>query len=231
MRYLGGKSRIRRAVAETIEKYRVADQSYFEPFVGGAWVLQEIKGVRHAADINKWLITMYKALQDGWIPPENVSEDEYKRYKIDTPEDDPLTAFIGFGCSFAGRWFEGYARSKKRNFAAETKRSLIKQLPLIESVVFKCVGYQDCNPDGMIIYCDPPYAETKKYSGTVNFDSDKFWETMRMWSQNNTVLISEYNAPDDFDCIKKIESRMGLRNNGSENELRIEKIFKLRSQG
>lgn len=52
-----------------------------------------------------------------------------------------------------------------------------------------------------VIYCDPPYANTKQFANSQNFNYDEFWETMRQWSKNNYVLISELEAPDDFICI------------------------------
>ena len=36
MRYLGGKSKIRKQVAAVLEMLRLPGQTYFEPFVGGA---------------------------------------------------------------------------------------------------------------------------------------------------------------------------------------------------
>ena len=57
----------------------------------------------------------------------------------------------------------------------------------------------------MLIYCDPPYQTTKhpiKYRTDTKhydiFDNEKFWNTMRVWSKNNHVFISETTAPDDF---------------------------------
>ena len=32
------------------------------------------------------------------------------------------------------------------------------------------------------------------------------------WSINNTVVISEYKAPEDFICVAEFKSRMGHRN-------------------
>ena len=78
MRYLGGKSKIRKQVAAYLESVRKEGQTYLEPFVGGAWVLQEMSGRRIASDANEALITMYKALQEGWIPPDFVGEEQWR---------------------------------------------------------------------------------------------------------------------------------------------------------
>ena len=163
MQYLGGKAKIRKQVKDVIEHYRGDREWYFEPFVGGGWVLQEIGGKRIASDGNAALVTMYKALQYGWVPPDYVSEATWRQYKLNPKIDDPTTAFCGFGCSFGGKWFGGYARSGKRVFAAGTKRALFKQLPLIQNVKFRYGLFHEHNPKGCIIYCDPPYENTTNY--------------------------------------------------------------------
>ena len=94
MRYLGGKSKIRKEIASFLRSIREIGQTYFEPFVGGAWVLQEMDGKRIASDGNKALIAMYKALQNGWIPPTFVSEDEWRKWRnTKTFSDNPMQAF------------------------------------------------------------------------------------------------------------------------------------------
>ena len=53
----------------------------------------------------------------------------------------------------------------------------------------------------MVVYCDPPYSNTAGYDDENGFSHDEFWQTMREWSADNYVLISEQVAPDDFTCI------------------------------
>ena len=171
---------------------------------------------------------MYKALQNGWIPPDFVTEEEYKHYQKNKPEDDPMTAFCGFGCSFAGKWFGGYARSEgKTCYAATTQRSLLKQLPLIKDVDFFWDLYDNVDPEGMLIYSDPPYQNTTNYGAFSGFDHNKFWNIMREWSKNNTVVISEYEAPDDFECVKEMQSQMGLSVGDSDSKTRPKRTEKL----
>lgn len=226
MQYLGGKSKTRKQIAAFLESVRKPGQTYFEPFVGGAWVLQEMSGKRIAADGNVALIAMYKALQQGWVPPEFVSEAEYSSYMGEHSVADPMTAFVLFGCSFGGKWRGGYARSEgKTCYAATSRRSLLKQLPLIQSVQFKAGDFTKWRPKGQIVYCDPPYASTTNYGAFSGFNHDLFWQTMREWSRDNTVVVSEYAAPSDFKCVLEMSSRMGLRNSAVENELRTERLF------
>jgi DNA adenine methylase len=222
MRYLGGKSRIRKEIADVLNN-SLRGREYLEPFVGAGWVLQEVRAdVRYASDSNFALITMYEELLNGWIPPEFVSEEEYYRYKEIQDEYDPMTAFVGIGCSYSGKWFGGYARSGNRNYAANARNSLLKQLPLIKSVRFEYRDYRDWNPEDMLVYCDPPYANTTRYK--EEFDSDEFWSVMREWSKRNTVFISEYTAPDDFLVFREIRTKTDMRVGGMKED-RVEKLF------
>ena len=63
---------------------------------------------------------------------------------------------------------------------------------------FNCQDYRDVIiPNNSIVYADPPYNNTTGY-GKDKFNSDEFWEYMRVISKNNKVFISEQTAPDDF---------------------------------
>ena len=76
-----------------------------------------------------------------------------------------------------------------------------------------------------IVYCDPPYASTKKYKD--DFDNNKFWEWARKVSKKaKHVYISEYDAPDDFKCIWQMKKKDGLgRKKGKKQNIRVEKLF------
>jgi DNA adenine methylase len=232
MQYLGGKSKIRKPLSEFLESLRKPNQVYFEPFVGGGWVLQEMSGKRIASDGNIALIAMYQALQKGWVPPDFVSEETYKEAK-NLELNDPMVAFCGFGCSFAGKWFGCYARSEgERCYAARSQRSLLKQLPLIQDVHFESKLFNEWKPKNALVYCDPPYANTTQYGAFNGFDHDLFWQTMRDWiNRGNTVVVSEYEAPDDFVCVKEFVSQMGLDSTSKGNrEKRTERVFMHKSQ-
>ncbi|GLB30148.1 hypothetical protein LAD12857_20710 [Lacrimispora amygdalina] len=61
--------------------------------------------------------------------------------------------------------------------------------------------YREFSPKGCVIYCDPPYKETKDYISAKDFNHPEFWQTMREWSCDNVVLISELQAPEDFTAV------------------------------
>ena len=74
-----------------------------------------------------------------------------------------------------------------------------------------------------MVYCDPPYKGTKQYANATEFDYDLFWETMRKWSKNNIVIISEENAPDDFMCIWEKPVSRSIK--AADKSKSIEKLF------
>ena len=75
-----------------------------------------------------------------------------------------------------------------------------------------------------VIYCDPPYKHTQSY-GIGDFDYEAFWSTMRLWSKDNCVFISEETAPSDFIAVFKHIKRRTLDKNKAHTFNRYEKIF------
>lgn len=141
---------------------------------------------------------MWQALRGGWIPPESVTETEYKALSFAKPS--PARGFAGFACSYGGKWFGGYARGSG-DYAAQGSRGLIKDSEHLKNVSYLCSDFSKVEVNaGDIVYADPPYSGTTKYSAT--FSSLKFWFTVRKWRElGATVYISEYRAPDDATCI------------------------------
>ena len=121
-----------------------------------------------------------------------------------------LTGFIGFTLSFGGKWFGGYRRDKagtkgcpvnEYTQTQRAKKSAIKQSKLLQGVTLVCSSYKDLEiPASSIIYCDPPYQGTTKYKD--GFSHEAFWQWCRDKSkEGHKVYISEYSAPEDFECI------------------------------
>jgi DNA adenine methylase len=214
--YQGGKKRIGKRIANVMK--RVEDElidhpmPYLEPFCGMCSVLRHFsfKGDRdvYASDIHPDLILMWKAVQEGWKPPRKCSKKEYSRLK--TSPSSPKRSFVGFAASFGGNFFSGGFRIKKggSDFLGQAYRGLMKTAKDVKNVTFQgpC-SYDDYEPEGMLIYCDPPYKGNKLGSDLFRkFDHDAFWDTMRKWSKNNMVFISEWTAPRDFVKIWCTES-------------------------
>lgn len=226
MQYLGGKSRIAKKIAAYLRSVRKPGQLYIEPFVGGASVLVLMENPRQASDLCEDLILLYQALQGGWMPPETVTEEEYCEMKNAPPS--ALRGFVGFACSFAGKWFGGYARAKThyRNYALNAVNGFRKLKPRLEGVQLYHCDYRAFTASNALIYCDPPYAATTGYDATTKFNWVDFWEHARYLSQNNTVIISEYAAPEDFVCVLEIPTKLDMnRGAGKPLVYRTERLF------
>lgn len=231
MRYLGGKFKLRRELSAFLERHRRPGQVYIEPFVGAFNVIAEMQNPRIANDVNPYLIALYSAVQRGWIPPRTLTENEYADIKNNRDQYPPeLVAFAGFGCSFGGKWFGGYARDKlNQNYALNAHNSLIKVAPLLANVTIVSQDYRDLLiPPNSLIYCDPPYKSTTTYTATNKFDHDVFWAWVRDKSlEGHDVFVSEFQAPDDFECVWSKSRKTNVTGLSGERPDRIEKLFTL----
>jgi len=209
MVYQGSKRRIAPEIIPIILKDRKPDQWYVEPFVGGCNSIIQVDGNRIGNDINPFLISMLRAVQNDWEPPDFISEELYQKAKYDNHAFHSwLVGYIGICCSFGTKWFGGYARKKNhRDYFLERKKDLLRDRLAIKNVYFYCGNfYRLYIPDKSIIYCDPPYKNTAGYK--QDFDQNLFWLWVRdMTKKGHRVFISENEAPDDFECLweKKIK--------------------------
>ena len=232
MQYFGGKARISAELAKFLQTYVSTDSIYIEPFVGSAWTFHRIKAKQKiGGDINPSLIYMWRALQRGWIPPSTLSEEDYYRIKEKGDFRNPLYAFAAFGCSFAGKFWGGYARGCT-NYANGAKNSLLKKLRGLQSdkTAFVLLDYQDWRSrTNSVFYCDPPYLGTTSYLGCPKFDHSVFWQKCRRWElEGNYVFVSEYQAPEDFECVWERTTKTIIRNKENKPIVKVEKLFRLR---
>lgn len=252
MNYMGSKSRIAKHIVPIIQKY-IDDNNihdYIEPMCGGCNVIDKIKCDRkYAYDLNKYLIYLFMHVKSGGKLPDTISKETYdmarKAWKTDNKPkvfEDWMIGCIGWLCSYNGRGFdggysyEGDERRKDRtvihrNYYHERKDNLIKQAqqPLFQDIMFGISDYRRLdNPrdslENYVIYVDPPYAGQKQYANTDCFNYEEFWNIMRQWSKNNIVLISELNAPDDFECIWQQEVSRSIK--AKDKMIATEKLFK-----
>ena len=127
MQYMGSKNKIAKDILPIILKEK-GSRIWVEPFVGGANLIDKLTGYRIGNDIHKELISLLKALQSGWVPPANVSKEMYYEVKKN-PQNYPgeLVGFVGFLCSFGGKWWGGYAaNSRGDNYALRGSNVLVK---------------------------------------------------------------------------------------------------------
>ena len=228
MQYMGGKSRISKQIAEVLNSAIDKDTPFVSLFCGSCAIESKVQAdVKILNDKHPYLIAMWQALQNGWTPPDVVTKEEYYRVKANMDENPALTGFVGFGCSFGGKWWGGYAKDKRGDdYCGQAKRGLLKDLVGIQSATFTCLDYRDVEiPDGAVVYCDPPYANTTGYT-VGQFDTDDFWDYMRQLSKRCDVYISEESAPDDFECIWSKEKVRTLEKSDNVGRVKVEKLFK-----
>ena len=228
MQYMGGKSRISKQIAGVLNSAINKDTPFVSLFCGSCAIESKVQAdVKILNDKHPYLIAMWQALQNGWMPPDVVTEEEYYRVKANMDENPALTGFIGFGCSFGGKWWGGYAKCKRGDdYCGQAKRGLLKDFMGVQSATFTCLDYKDVEvPDGAVVYCDPPYVNTTGYT-VGQFDTNEFWDYMRQLSKRCDVYISEESAPDDFECIWSKEKVRTLEKNDNVGRVKVEKLFK-----
>jgi DNA adenine methylase len=236
MKYTGSKARISKEITDIFNRI-ISDkkiENYIEPFVGGANVIENIVCKnKYGFDNNKYLIAFWKAMLDGYKPPEFIDKETYEKVKRNKKQfDEKYVGLVGICASYNGNWFSSYGAISNtkigttRNYYQESLRNINNQLPNLINVKFQSREYQSLKTENMyncFIYCDPPYAKNKKVYDDKNFNHKEFWSWCRKLSLNNTVIISEYEAPDDFSIIwEKQLSKMFPK---QKNDTPTEKLF------
>jgi DNA adenine methylase len=189
-----------------------------------------------ASDAHPALMALYAALRQGWVPPVSVTEEEHRDARH-LPDTDPLKGFVGFGASYGGKWFGGYARGVERreqrstygnvrNYAAEAARSLAGHMSNTAHWHFECCSFLDHLPGPMpgLIYCDPPYADTTEYS--ILFDSTAFWRRAHEWAQFVPVYVSEFSCPVSAELVLEIP-RNRMSGSGGSGDQCVDRLFKV----
>ena len=257
--YHGGKQRIgkelaSRIVDETMDIVGEGEfeiKGYCEPFCGMLGVYQHIpelfeeEGLKlkyKAGDTNKSVIMMWNEAKKGWKPPMHVTEREFNTLKIS--KDSALKGYAGHQYSFGGQYFQGYA--PKYGKILKNSQTVVDKISNIGSkmdnsnTAFSHGSYtQYSKLKHYIIYCDPPYSNSKKHytsneAGDMSqkFDDEKFFNWCRLMAEDNIVFVSSYNAPEDFEEIFSISSKItGItpsllkKKKTQKNRLRTEKLY------
>ena len=226
--YQGGKTRLGPSIYDAIteieeiitrDKFGTPEKlDYFEPFIGMAGVMRCFgadvnngnKRKLYANDKNPNIISMWKATQKGWLPSPNCSKEKYNSLKLQK-EPSPEKGFYCSGCSFGGIFMGGYSEHNSKSINIKKFKQVVDDLKTVK--FFSPSSYDEFSPTNMLIYCDPPYINNKLQGNNkfFEFDHNKFWNTMRKWSKNNIVVISEYEAPEDFIPIWKYKCSYGYR--------------------
>lgn len=233
MQYFGGKVRISKPLTEFLNSELKEGQTFVDLFCGSCNVVSKIDNNRKriANDKHPYLIEMWKALQQGWIPPTHVSEEDYRRIKVDT-SDKALHGFTGFGLSFAGKWWGGYCRnSRGDDYSSNAHNSVLKKLTKLMDVQFVNNDYKNVDlPEQSFVYCDIPYKGTTQYhKGLLGvFDHVEFYQWCRNKAEEgHSVYVSEYlqNVPEDCTVVWQYKSKKDIRDKDGIQQPTTEVVF------
>jgi DNA adenine methylase len=228
MKYLGSKARIALPLVRIMLKDRKDGQWYVEPFAGGMNIIDCVEGLRIASDINTYLIEMWRELLSGWVP-RLYTRKEYNQVRAN-PDKYPAheVGWIGFNCSYCGKWFGGFAETYKtkgifRDSQKEALRHIEKQLPYLKGIKLHNESYKNLDiPPNSIVYCDPPYKETTGYG--TEFNHTDFWKWVREVSKDgHRVFVSEYQAPKDFKCIYSTDLKSNIHKQFNTDDIKVSK--------
>ena len=237
MKYVGSKNRLAKELIPIIQSYITDDtKGYLEPFVGGANMIDKIScNNKFGCDIHEELIELLKYIQNtNNVLPTTITEEEYNKVRLNKDKYEKwYIGFIGFCATFGAKYFGGYARGFKedkitpRDIPAESIRNIEKQRKNLQNIKFKCCSYDEINKNikDFVIYCDPPYKGTLKY--TTDFDYDKFYKWCKEMSKNNIVLISEYWMPEEFECIWEKKTTVRIDSNKKSKDKGMERTERL----
>ena len=240
MIYQGSKARLVKYIVPILQNCIDERQveTYIEPFVGGANVIDHIKcKSRIGTDNNKELIGLLKYMQNNPkldIFPDNCTFEHYadvrENRKYHTGKySEVYTAGIGYFASYGGRYFDGgYGRDKtgKRNIYAERLSYAREQAPLLRDITFSCEDYSHfIGVENAVFYLDPPYRNTKVYNSKAGFNYEEFYDFVRELAKHNYVFISEYSMPKDFKSIWKMERKVYQKSDRQQAETATENLF------
>jgi DNA adenine methylase len=206
MKYMGSKNRIAKHILPIMLAERIDNQWWVEPFVGGGNLIDKVAGnKRLGSDINPYaiqaLITIRDSVDD--LPKNNKQFTEADYNQLRKNDLYKYKGFAGFAYSYAGKWLAGWCRDglNSRDYVAESYKNAIIQSPLLQGVKFVNESYLNLElPDNSLIYCDPPYNGTTKYKD--EFNHVIFWQwCIKMVKNGHTLFVSEYNAPNEFECV------------------------------
>ena len=236
MQYFGGKAKIAKPLSIFLNSQLNIHQPFVDLFCGSCNIISKIDDTRTrlANDMHYELIEMHKGVQYGIEPPSSITEDIYNDMRHDKNIKYPawLRGFIGFGSSFSGKYFGGYAKGNdERNYCMNAKNSILKKHSTLKNVEFSNKTYSDVIlPKQSLVYCDIPYKNTTSYS-TGPFCHNTFYEwAVKTQQDGHVVLVSEYkqNLPEGWVILWEHESNKSIRNAEGVQESTIEIVMRPR---
>lgn len=240
MKFVGSKNRLSKHLKPIIESYITDDtEAYIEPFVGGANMIDKIDfNNKIGYDANKYLISLLNYISNPNNElPTTITREEYNSVKKDSINNYCnypywYVGLVGFCATYNAKWFGGYAGKCKtkqgiRHYDREAIRNIEKQRENLYNIKFRHIDFREIeinNIKNSVIYCDIPYKNKTSYR-EEQFPHDEFYKWCKKLKENNNViLISEYNMPDNFKCIWGKPHKTSLNKNDNQMKT-VEKLF------
>ena len=237
MVYQGGKFKLKKVISKFLESMRTEGQHYYEPFIGGAWVFMEMDPPKIGNDLNKYVIALYKYLQESekLEVPETVSEEEYRDILQNEGVYPDWLLGYSIGIAYGGVYRGGYARTSTVDnpniYVERHNKNMLRhwedarQEGVVEFLCgdYRSIDYKPCS----LIYCDPPYKGVIGYrSLNEKFDHTAFWEWAEyMTRQGHTVIVSEGEAPEGWEIVYDHMTSRGIRADDIEDKYFKDRLF------
>ena len=221
-------------------------ESFIEPFVGGAnftSLFVQDSRCEHlnyqGFDYNYYVVALLNYMADGNKYTRIHTKEEYNQCRdyirgriSHVPFEDYEIGFLGICCSYCGRWFEGFAsvtktRNGMRDYQEEARKNINNQVHTLKGLSFNYGDYKNLKVTNSIIYCDPPYKNTKEYFSKINHEEFYYW-CREMVKHDNVIFVSSYDMPIDFKCIWEKQVKSTLSSNGEvdrKTKQSTEKLF------
>ncbi len=208
--YSGGKRRIGKEIAAKIAEISQelgGFSGYCEPFCGMMGVYEHMVGYLdkktklYAGDRNGHIVKLWKALVKGWKPPIECSKKKFLELKA-KGGDSLETIFLGHAAALRACYLTTYRDSGKGKLERQAN-NCTSAASKYGKVSFSAGDYkQFSHLTDCIIYCDPPYKDTKHHYfvngvNRTRFDHEEFDEWCRMMSEQNLIIVSEFRKPKD----------------------------------
>ena len=213
--YQGGKLRHGQRIADVITRItneRLPNHDgIVVPFAGMLHVARRLpfRCPMQVSDISSDIVAFWSELQAGWEPPSEISSDEYHQLRKQPPS--ALKTFACFACSYNGKEWGGY-RPRKLEGCRNRVLQAREQFQLAE--VLSAFVFPDWPiPTNKVVYLDPPYRNNRIGGRFAKFDTEAFWKRAREWvDAGNLVFVSEWEAPDDWECVWETTMSCGHSN-------------------
>ena len=243
--YQGSKNRLAKYIIPILNKLIKENncEIFIDACCGGANIIANTKypiicNKKYGFDNNKYLIALFDKIKFDNLEYIHIDENEYKKVKQDfllgnNTYEDWYYGYVGFLFSYGGLFWGVYARGtdakgNPRNMGRERYNNLINQKEALKDTIFTIQNIFDINLDklnkNMLIYIDPPYKDTKQYN-KQKFDTEKFWNLVREMSKRCIVVVSEYEAPNDFITIWEKDLLQNINRKALDRQLATEKLF------